>query len=204
MGIFDFLLGKANKDSNKPGYYSTRYEALHSMQRYSDLPFDFTNVPFVDSVDSQSVKRYLFENENQKKARDLILSLNSFIDEAQKQCSTVSPNRIEEKDLEFRPVKIPANYPFEFFLINPETKTGKPSKYPMRIIFFHDICKPPFWKSNIFGEVSLLENGDIGKGVINQWYKDTKHGIYLTYKGGETIIEKIETNTVKHTPPERG
>lgn len=172
--------------------YKVNIESITSMQSYPELPFSFIDLSYIFQEHNNNEKIYLFSGENQEKAKSIILSLNGFIDEAKCLCSTVALNKIKETDLEFNPIYIQASYPFEFFRVNPKTDTGKLTKFPMSIHFQHDLDKPPYWENNIFGDIFLLKNGDIGKASIHQWYKNRRHSIILSYVNGKTIVSRIE------------
>lgn len=183
-------------------------ESITSMQSYPKLPFSFINLSYVTAysvngyelMDKSYLNRepnineklYLFSGANQEKAKSIILSLNGFIDEAKRLGIPVGPNRIVETDLEFNPISDISKYPFDFFRVNPRTKTGKLTKFPMQISFDHDICKTPFSVNDIFGDIFLLKNGDIGKANINQWYKNKRYGIVLSYENNKTIVSPIK------------
>ena len=167
-------------------------ETLATMQPYPELPFQFNDLPFVIQKGNNNEKIYLFTDNNRIIAKTIILSLNEYIDEAKLICSSIGPNRILENDLEFDPIGGENEYAFDYFRVDPTTSGGKFKKYPLSISFNHHINKMPFWENNIFGEVFLLQNGDIGKGKINQWYKNQRNSIILTYENGKTIISKVE------------
>ena len=181
--------GEQIKHSNHTNLYRDKVESIPLMKNYSELPFSFIDLPYIVQNSNANEKIYLFTEENQQKAKSFILSLNGFIDEAKHQCATIAPNRIKETDLEFNAID---NKGFDFFRVNPTTNTGKTTKYPMSIVFSHDIQKKPYWNDNIFGEIFLLKNGDIGKASIHQWYKNQRHSIFLSYENNKTIVSRIE------------
>ncbi|HEY5556796.1 hypothetical protein [Acetobacterium sp.] len=221
MKIYDKLVQKSSEEKSKQNkqfkvndkkptsLHKVNVESTTLLGNYPELPFSFINLSFVvaycvnyrELMDKSYLNRepnndekyYLFSGENQEKAKSIILSLNNFIDEAKCLCSTVGSNRINEKDLEFNPIGgDEKQYPFDFFRVNPETNTGKLTKFPMRISFRHDDYKTPFGENNIFGDIFLLKNGDIGKATINQWYKNRRHSIILSYANKKTIISRID------------
>lgn len=195
MSILDIFKKKIDKNTAEKKHielYKVNRESVDLMRSYRELPFNFDNLPYVVQENNNNEKIYLFSGENKAKGTSIILSLNSFIDEAKKSCSSVGPNRIKESDLEFNPVFIEANYSFDYFRVNPKTATGKQTKFPMSIHFSHDICKESFDNNSIFGDIYLLKNGDIGKAIINQWYKKCRHSIILSYKNNRTIFLRIE------------
>lgn len=221
MKMYDNLVQKKSEEKSKQNkqfkvndkkptsLHKVNVESTTLLENYPELPFSFINLSFVvayrvnytELMDKSYLNRepnndekyYLFLGENQEKAKSIILSLNNFIDEAKCLCSTVGSNRINEKDLEFNPIGgDEKQYPFDFFRVNPETNTGKLTKFPMQISFRHDDYKTPFGENNIFGDIFLLKNGDIGKATINQWYKNRRHSIILSYANKKTIISHID------------
>ncbi len=146
------------------------------MFTYSNLPYDFHDLPVVDY--GKGAMRYLISENNQDVARRDILSLNAILVEKQSENKSFPSFKIEASKIRFNPKSNSQedleNDDYSCFAFNPVTSTGKPTKYPLTIEF-KTLSQDEQWRSqqrngiNIFGSISYLANGLIGKYQINCW-----------------------------------
>lgn len=132
---------------------------------------------------------YFPNDEHKRLIIDDVLSLNTFLEEANKLAQKFPNVKIEQKNINF--FSSTSNLDVRdycCFFYTPNTPTGKAAKYPIRLLFQTT--------QNIFGEIEYLQGITIGKIKIVVWYKKQCFVVHCIDEKGNLGITKIEyTNT---------
>jgi hypothetical protein len=154
---------------------------VDEMLNFKELPYNFNNIQRVEHV-------YLLADENLTFAEAYIECLNIFLKNA--------PQLTANKMPEFRISNIrtnPQNYDygymdFSYLSINPYTKTGRVSKYPLSLHFCtHSYKEEETAAKYIRGDIQYLENGEIGKCEISCNLKPNHFSVGLKYSPKEKM-----------------
>jgi hypothetical protein len=143
---------------------------------YDKLPYNFNELAVIDY--GNGVMRFLLEDGNQDIAREDILSMNKILAEERSKNKSFPAFKIEPDSIRFNPIsnlqEHLENDDYSCFIFNPTSPTGKATKYPLTIEF-KTLSQDESYKvslgkgTNIFGSISYLANGSIGKCNLVCW-----------------------------------
>ena len=147
---------------------------------------------------------YLPSDDDQENITNDVLSLNTYIEEANKLIGNKIGIKIDVNDIVFYFGKTPQDVRnFCFFTYSPNTPTGKASKYPITLNFYCKRKSEEKYKKvgnglqiiapdGISGNIDYLANGEIGKSRIIISYHGEGFIIHLIDKKGVKVLSKIE------------
>ncbi len=135
---------------------------------------------------------YLLGNSNIPLAIDEIMYVNAFLMEAAHLLSYFPRKQISQKNLCFKERVVNGIHnAFCYISFIPLTDTGKKPKYPMVLHFYNS--------DDLFGNLSYGQSGEIDKGDIVVWGKDTCYEVKLRLIGNE-----LKLHTIYQTNPGTG
>jgi hypothetical protein len=127
--------------------------------------YDFSNIRYIDDS-ARKLRLYLLEGENRDIALKDILSINAFLNN--------SPLKFTKRNIRFSTENQGSNLGIDFCWLEhtPATATGRAKKFPLILHVQTQSIKVPYNKqfnNNIFGDISYLPNGAIGKIWVAIW-----------------------------------
>ncbi len=211
QGSFYNLYGKAQLK----GVIGKIIESAYLINKFS-LKTLFLQEEKFETVDTKTLKYdvskmrkdrtvYLPNVDDKENIINDVLSLNSFIDEANTHIKNKIGINIQNDDVVFyfgKQLQDVRN--FCFFTYSPNTPTGKAAKYPITLQFYCKRksaekqkrvgnCLQTIPADGIMGNIDYLSNGDLGKARIIIYYQGKIFIIYIIDKKGNKILSKIET-----------
>lgn len=188
---FDKSITEINEIKMKnPVQKTIQFESnsIEGMSQFEKLPFNFQS-PLYREVGQE--KFYLFTDDNKYIAKQHILSLNAFLEDAVNLVPQMPAHKITTVSF----VPDGEDYiNYTFFKCVPYTNAGKVSKYPMEVHFRTNKFGIDSAKDNIFGEIYYMANGEMGKAKIVCWKNKKNHVIECAIKDDELTISKIYSN----------
>jgi len=148
---------------------------------------------------------YLPNNEDRENILSDVISLNTYIEEANTHIGNKIGINIKSEDIVFyfgKQLQDVRN--FCFFTYSPNTPAGKASKYPITLHFYCKRQTEEKYKKignglqvipadGIDGNIDYLSNGDLGKARIIVNYQGKAFIIHLIDKKGSKVLTKIES-----------
>ncbi len=210
-GSFYNLYGKAQLK----GIIGKIIESAYLINKFSLKTLFLQEVKF-ETVDTKKLKYDVSKmrkdrtvylpnvDDNENIVKD-VLSLNTFIDEANTHIKSRTSINIQCEDVVFYFGKqLQDTRDFCFFTYSPNTPTGKASKYPITLHFY---CKRKSAEKQkrvgnslqfipadgIDGNIDYLSNGELGKARIIIRQQGKTHFIYIIDKKGDKVLSKIES-----------
>lgn len=182
MGVLDFLRRPriTLQDRNVISQWENRnpprkiISTPEGMEQYPSLPYNLFNLSAIFHP-YNNVKQYLITGANKETAIREITSLNAVLRRKRKEDPDFPPFKIDPDNLRFDPPQTLEGDDFCTFEFNPYTPKGKRTKYPLTVRF-QTLSSDESYRAaqtktrkNIFGSVSYLADGTIGKYDIICW-----------------------------------
>lgn len=188
MGSMLSLLSKTHED--------TKYE-LASMRKKSKTPLK-KKTPKEKTYNPPVFKPELLPYDITKPIHDVnnihqffkdIDQLNTYIEKARTLAKIRTQFYIKPEDINFDDIDGAATH----WEITPYTKTGRLSKYPLTIYYRTYNYKKFDSKENLFGSMSYLKNGTIGKAELVNWINGRMYLIKLGIIKNSLSVKSVET-----------
>jgi len=199
--IIRFIFKSKKKDKPQIESAPPKPEKVYpSLSVLSELPYNFEN------INNFRENFYSIEGNNRIIAREHIIRLNTFLEEARYLVDKfpnfkINDVRFNKEDDEFNN--------FSFFVLEQLTDTGRLKKFPLYIPFntekrektgehfnYDENALREYWKKReyIFGRIHYFQNGEVGKVWIVCWKGHNCYVINCSLKNEVLIISSIYQN----------
>lgn len=148
-------------------------------------------------------KGFLLDGQNRGIAQEDLMSLNPLLAQGNSEDSSIPLFQIDRVGICFQTER-PWEGSYSTLAIAPPTPTGKQPKYPL-LLHFYLQDQMEHWRimehggKEIFGHVSYLKDGTIGKADVVCWNFKNRHGdcyyFHIRKKENELYLSKVEKTT---------
>ncbi len=148
-------------------------------------------------------KGFLLDGQNRGIAQEDLMSLNPLLAQGNSEDSSIPLFQIDRVGICFQTER-PWEGSYSTLAIAPPTPTGKQPKYPL-LLHFYLQDQMEHWRimehggKELFGHVSYLKDGTIGKADVVCWNFKNRHGdcyyFHIRKKENELYLSKVEKTT---------